>query len=414
MNTNKNHFVFRQSSFVIVAAAFLLAAGGGWAAETPQPGRFLLIFETSPVLKKNLPAVRHILAKLFAGNLQNEIQTDDDLAVWTVDQSLHTGSFPLASWAPEDANMYSERLDDFLGQQKFTRRASLANVQPLLNRVAKNSERLTVLIFCDSQSRLLGTPYDGGVNDIITNAAAKVKDASIPFILVLRAYHGEYLGCSVNRSGTLNFPKFPPPPSPVPPPAVKPAIAPTPSPVAGPIVTQGPSLIIVGTNASTNLSTLNKPVAAPAPPPPMTYAPATNSTLANASPPFAPAPAPEIAAVPPSNPAPVPAPVPSPVPLTPPPPAPAPIPGVQKKPTPPAAISPAPEVAPAPAARPTNASGVVEESKPADTVHWWLWSIGGGALAGGVVIWLVARGRRPRSSLITTSMQNDKRQPPGK
>src|ERR1017187_103602 len=218
--------------------AGILAVSGVRAADAPEPGRFLLVFETSPALKKNLPAVRQTLNVLFASNLQNEMQENDDLAVWTADQDLHTGTFPLASWSPADAVMYSARVKDFLGRQNFTRRGSLAAVQPLLNRVVKNSERLTVLIFCDGQSRLLGTPYDSGVNEIITNAGAKAKAAQPLFVLVLRSYHGEYLGCSMNRSAPLNFPKFPPPPKPDPVTVIKP------TPVAGPAVVPVPALII--------------------------------------------------------------------------------------------------------------------------------------------------------------------------
>ncbi len=389
----------------------LLAAGGGRAADAPQPNRFLLIFETSPVLKQNLPLVRQTLGKLFASNLQNEIQDNDDLAVWTVDQSLHTGAFPLASWSPDDAEMYGERLNEFLGQQKFTRHASLANVQPLLNRVAKNSERLTVVIFCDSQSRLLGTPYDSEVNEIITNAAARVKGGPIPFILVLRAYQGEYLGYSFNRSGTLNFPKFPPPPKPEPPAVVKPAAVPAPVPVARPVATPVPSLIIVGTNAGNHVSALTQPASAPAPelmanPKPGNEAP-TNAVPANVVPtnatvPLTPAPATKVVAVSPPNPLPVPAPA-----LQ-----------TTSPPAPVVAVSPVAAVIPAspPAVPPAKVSGAAAENQPADTGYLRALAIGGGAVVAvaALVIWLVARARRPHSSLITSSMQDDQRRPPRK
>ena len=407
--------VIRHWSFVN-ATMLLLAASGGWAANAPQPGRFLLIFETSPTLKKNLPAVRQSLGRLFADNLQNEIQDSDDLAVWTVDQSLHTGTFPLASWSPEDAETYSERLNDFLGQQKFTRHASLTNVQPLLNRVIKNSERLTVLIFCDSQSRLLGTPYDSGVNEIITNAAARAKGVPLPFILVLRANHGEYLGCSVNRSGTLNFPKFPPPP---PPPAVKPAVVPTPPPVARPLAIPAPSLVIVGTNAGTNLSSVTASAAAPTPPPmppPMTNPPAMNAAPTIAAVPVTSAPPPEVAAAPPANPVPTPPapamPLPTPAQTLQKTSPPAPVAAV----APPAAVIPASPPAVSPAVPRSNWAGAAPENQPAGAGYLRPLAIGGGAVAvaAALTIWLVARARRPRSSLITSSMQNDLRGPPRK
>lgn len=391
-------FVIRHSSFprrhslFVITMLVLLTVASGRAADAPQPGRFLLIFETSPVLKDNLPQVRQMLDKLLANNLQNEIQDDDDLGVWTVDQSLHTGEFPLASWSPADAVMYGERLNDFLGQQKFSRHANLANVQPLLNRVAKNSERLTVLIFCDSQSRLLGTPYDSGVNEIITNAAARGKGAPVPLILVLRAYHGGYLGCSVNRSATLNFPEFPPPPKPESPPVVKPAVVPAPPPVVRPAAIRVPSLIIVGTNVSTNVSAVSNAAAALAPVPGTQV---SNAVPTNAAPAKATVPLPPANSLPPL------------------------VSTLQKTspPTPLAAMSPpaAVTLTNLPVVAPLRGTEDGTENRPAGRRFPWPWAIGGGALAAmGLAGWLIIRARRPPSSLITSVMQNDTRRPPRK
>ena len=421
MNKPQARHFSRNAWRLAALLAALFAVSGLRAADEPQPGRFLLIFETSPVLKKNLPVLRQLVGDLFAHNIQNEIETGDDLAVWTVDQQLHTGTFPLASWSPDDAEMSAERLDDFLGNQKFTRHASLAALQPLLNRVVKNSERLTVVIVCDSQSRLVGTPYDSGVNEIISNAVTRIKGPPVPFLLVLRAYHGEYLGCSVNRWEPLNFPKFPPPPKPELPQVANPAPAPAPAPVpvappvSGPIVTPVPALIIVGTNASTNVSALMQsasPAAVQPAPPPAPVPSATTPTVPTSPLPTVPPKAPpKVAAAPSANPAPV---VNPPAPVQP---LPAPVAELTKtsESAPAVAATPA-AVAPASPAitPPTSPASAVAESTPADPGYLWPLFIGGGSLvvAAGLVLWLVTRSRQPRGSLITSSMQNDPRLPP--
>jgi hypothetical protein len=321
---------------------------------------------------------------------------------------LHTGTFPLENWSPEVAEDYTGQLADFLKGQQFTRHADLAAVQPLLNRVAKNSDRLTVLIFCDSRSRLAGTPYDSGVNEIITNTAARLKGGPTSLILVLRAYHGEYLGCSVNRSAPLNFPKFPPPPKPAPAPVVKatPAPVPAPPPVSAPV----PSLIIVGTNASTNASAAINPAvtpaslapAAPRVTPPATPVAATSpASIIVTGPPLAPA-----ASKPPVAPPPVP-PVPTLVPA---------LPTTSAPET--AVVSPSvpPAVAPAsePNGAPSNPVTAAAETVPTNNNYVWAWLLGGGALAVAAVLVLVivTRTRRPHGSLISSSMQNDPRLPP--
>src|SRR5215472_1928217 len=52
--------------FSLLFVAFF--APGIQAADNPPPGRYLLVFETSPVLKKNLSGLRQNLGKLFSSN----------------------------------------------------------------------------------------------------------------------------------------------------------------------------------------------------------------------------------------------------------------------------------------------------------------------------------------------------------
>lgn len=431
----------RHLWWLAVMAGLLATTPALPAADSTQPARFLLVFETSHALKKNLPAIEQEIAKLFAANFQYEIQSGDDLAVWTVDESLHTGGFPLASWTPTDAGMEAKQLDDFLDHQKFARHASLEALQPVLNRVVKNSERLTVIIFCDSQSRLTGTPYDSGVNGIITNAAAKYKGGVAPFILVLRSYQGEYLGCSVNRTSTLSFPKFPPPPAPVPPSAPVATNVPPPAPpVSGPIVKPVPALIIVGTKSSTNLPPPAKvtppPPTVPAAiivsnPPPVILPAATNPPAAG----LVPAPTNGVATPPASAFTPAPAPVAAPPPTAPP---------VASNAVVTAAVSPAPAKpaavfpaavpkAPAPIPEPVvtqmvastltppsvpeaKRSDAGSENVPDNRGFLLPLVLGGVALAAAIALvsWLMIRSRRPHGSLITRSMLDEPPRPPRK
>lgn len=411
MNPSQAGHLFRTALRLAAVFLALFALGGAQAAPPPQPARFLLVFELSPVVKKHLPGIRQELVKLLAGNIQNQIQSDDDLAVWTVDDSLHTDTFPLASWAPEDAEMYTERLGEFLNHQKSSHHAALASLQPLLNRVAKNSDQLTVIIFCDTQSRLLGTPYDAGVNELITNAAAKLGSPA-PIMLVLRAYHGEYLGCSFNRAATLNFPSFPPPPKPEPPVVAKPAPV-APPPVTGPVVVPVPALIIVGTNAATNLAAAKPaaPPAEPAPAPPASVnVPAPAAAVVPPPPAPAPAPAPAVAAAPAVVPAPAPAPI-----------AAAPASNPAPAPEPELTASPAPAPQPAPALSPASnppapAPAPSASQRAPGSGNVWLLASGAAALvlAAVIILSLIVRSRRPHGSLITSSMQDDPHLPPRK
>ena len=400
MNTLKAPHTFQKAVRLLLLATLLLAAVGVRAENAQQPRRVLLIFEMSSAAKKNLPAMRGTLAKLFASNMDNQLYPSDDIAVWTVDDGLHSAPSLITSWEPEEAAMYADSLYDFLSKQKYTRHASLAPIQPSLNRIANKSERLTILIFCDSQARLAGTSFDGGINEIITNTAARVKSTPVPLILVLRSYQGDYIGSSVNQSAPLNFPKFPAPPKPVPPPVLAKPASPPSRQVEGPVVTPIPAMIIVGTNAGTNISILTN-----APPPPAITTPPTNSAATNTT--MVP-PAPATPTVRLTEETSQPAPATPAAPLTAP----------QQTPSaPPVVVSkqPAPVVPAPPAAAQSNTVATVAASADSGLGYKLPLFLGLGALASAlvIIIRLIGRARRARSSLITSSMFDD-RQPPQK
>lgn len=409
---------------IALATLLLFTTVAAWAAEPPQSSRYLFIFETSPVVKKHLPDIQRILIKLFASNMQQEIHDDDDLAVWTVDEKLHRGIFPMLSWAPDEAAMYTARLYDFLGKQNYTRHATLDAMQPYLDEVVKTSDRLTIIIFCDSKSRLLGTPYDDSITGTITNAVAKTNGDPIPLILVLRSSRGEYVGSSVNVGSPLNFPAFPPPPKPAPAPVAKVERVQAPPPAASSVA----PLIIVGTHVGTNIDAVTKMAAqSTSAPPPRQPAPgvAANNPTASSAPIATPVVSPALLAstttsqtpTPAMVPAPLAAPAPAPAAaLSPQPPVPAPAPQILSHPEPASATAPAAVVPISqPAVSTTNVVIAEAGGMPSGPASRWLLVAGGGALAvaGGLVVWLVMRSRRPASSLITSSMQNDPRTPPG-
>lgn len=439
MNILKTRYLFRNAWRLAALLTVFFAAIGVRAQDDEQQqqvGRFLLIFETSPVMKKNLPALRQTLGDLFVNNLQSEMQKDDDLAIWTVDEKLHTDKYPLQNWTPNDAETSADSLNAFLGKQNFTRHANLEPIQPLLNRVVRHSDELTVLIFCDNKSQLSGTPYDSGVNEIITNATAKANGAPSSYIVVLRSYHGKYFGCSVNRSLPLKIPEFPKPPKPQTPPHVESTTITRAEPVpeiplsTAPVPSAVPALIIVGDHASTNVSDLTnsmlKPAtvvtptavspAAPAPPPASAPLPVTTPQATNAAAPTVPDPSePKVAAEPQSvNPTPISSPSAPAEPLT------AAVSAPQTSSTPAAlTVSGAAPVAPAnPKAAPlSNPAVTVAMSTPTDIAYLWPLILGGGLLvaaAAALGTWFFMRAKQPQGSLITSSMQSDPRLPPAK
>ena len=372
----------RRSIFPAAAARWLLAALAALAlvsrapAQTAPEERWLLVFDTSAVMKKRLPAVEAAVTGFFATSAAGQLHAGDSVGVWTFDQQLHAGQFPLTVWPPESAAGATSNLIAFIHAQRYEGRTTFAALQPALNRVIENSERLTVVIFCDGQNEITWTPYNDGINQTFRQSQAERKKARQPFVLLLRTQRGKFIGSTVNFPPCiLNVPPFPALPvevKPVPtnnpaPPPVRVAVKPP------PVV---PALVIIGTNISTNLADISKPITnAPPKSSVTTPRPETNSPASNrvaAKPVHLPAPATAVTNIPP------------PVPET--------------------------NIAGSATIR-TNAIAAAESGDAGTRV---LLVLGGGLFVIALVltVYLAARARnRGRGSLITSSMNQDRRPP---
>lgn len=249
--------------FALLVEFFLMPAIHAQPAAQSVDNRFLFIFDTSADMKKRVPAVQKALNTILATGMHGQLHSGDSIGVWTFDQNLQTGQFPLQHWDSDNAAMIASNLTKFVEKQHYTKNTSFDALQPLLNRVAENSERLTVLIFCDGEAPISGTRFDTGINQVFQQKQAELKKARQSFIVAFRAQFGEYTGCTVSFPPTsLNLPQFPPLPLP---PVPTPLPQPTNPPAAAVLV---PSIIIVGTNVGTSLRPpLPQPTNAPTPTP---------------------------------------------------------------------------------------------------------------------------------------------------
>jgi len=266
--TNQNQTVHRPFIFAaLLAGIFLVPAVRAQPAVRNVDNRFLLIFDTSSDMKRRLPAVQKALNDILAASTNGQLHSGDTIGVWTFDQVLQTGQFPLQHWGPENAATIVSNINAFVGKQRYTKTTRFDALLPLLNQVVGGSKRLTVLIFCDGNGEIHGTPYDVGINKIFQERQGERQKARLPIVIGLRSQRGQYTGCMVSfPPQPVSLPAFPSLPEAVPaPPMVTNAPAPP-----GPSRAGAPSLIIVGT-------TITNRVPPPAPkPPPVPKPPLTN------------------------------------------------------------------------------------------------------------------------------------------
>ncbi|HEX5398024.1 MAG TPA: hypothetical protein VFY06_03140 [Verrucomicrobiae bacterium] len=285
---NIRGFFFRcaLAALVLCAGFFWIAAGRAQTASQTVDNRFLFIFNTSSDMKKRSASVQAEVNQLLATSLGGQLSAGDSIGVWTFDQDLRTGQYPLQRWRPEDAVAIASRINKFVSGQRYANRTRFAALQPELNRVIQGSGRLTILIFCDGEDEIHWTPYDASINQVFKQRQAEQKRAQQPFVLVLRTQLGKYAGSTMNfPPGMVSLPEFPPWPAPPPAPApVKtPTNEPAPAPAVQPVIT-GPPLIIVGTNVMTNWPPK------PAPTTPANVVPSSSTNEVVATNPIVPAP----------------------------------------------------------------------------------------------------------------------------
>jgi hypothetical protein len=240
-------------NFFIAFALALSVAGTARAQD-----RWLFVFENTAAMKKRMPAVNDELQKIFYGSVAGQMHAGDSLGVWTFDQKLHVGEFPLRAWQPENAVNTASNLTAFLNKRSFKGEVNFNALEPLLGEVVAGSRRLTILIFCEGQGEIIWTPYNDAINHALKAGYAERKKNNQPFVVLLRVQDGKYFGCSMNfPPGDLNLPAFPED-------VVEAKLVPAVTNAVvepekkKPLLDTAP-LFVVGTNSGTNLAALPPP-----------------------------------------------------------------------------------------------------------------------------------------------------------
>ncbi len=336
----------------------------------PVTERFLLIVDTSAAMQKRAANVERVVGNLFTGGMGEQLHRGDTIGVWTYTDDLHTGQFPLQRWTPQTGAAIAQGIVDFLKSRKYEKKSRLAPVMAQLKNVVADSDKITVLLVSDGEDAFIGTPYDAQMAEAYRINAADQRKQQMPFLTVLRVVKGKFIGFTVNTPPwPVEFPVFPAEAKPVAVvaalPEAQPELKPEPKPESKP----EPQIVL----------------------PPVL--PATNPTPATNVLPVASVPAPEVS----------PLVLPVIAPTSPPP-------------TLPLAVSNSPPVIPAPVV--VTKTNVAVQQNATDTsagrksLSLTMLVAGSVLLIGiivGIFVWLLRFRPKPRASLITRSMNTDKK-----
>jgi len=184
----------------------LLAAALSFAAQTNSPApvyprnRYLLVIETSRAMSRRLDPLRQAIQSLLRSPLAEQAHPGDTIGLWTFNEDLYTGAFPLQQWSPDAQGDVSQRIDTFVKEQKYEKHARFDKVVAALDKLARNSQFITVIIVCLGEIDIQGTPFDGEINEFFRTWRLKQPGAGTPFVIALRAQAGRFVAFSLNPS----------------------------------------------------------------------------------------------------------------------------------------------------------------------------------------------------------------------
>jgi len=180
----------------------LLAQAEG-AKPAPAPSRYLLVVETSRSMQRRSDAVLQLVQDMLKSGLAGQMRTGDTLGVWTYNDSLYAGRFPLQKWSPQAQSDITLRAVTFLKDQKYEKAASFDQVQPALNHIIEDSTLLTIILISSGDEKIHGTRFDDSLNGFYQKWHDQQQKARMPFVTVLRAQDGKL------ADFTANTPPFP-------------------------------------------------------------------------------------------------------------------------------------------------------------------------------------------------------------
>ncbi len=209
-----------------------LAAQTNTVKRTVQENRYLLIIENSRPMHRRINGLVESVQKLLASGIGGQLKRGDSVGLWTYNDQLHTGVFPLQRWSPDQHQAMVGGMLAFTRQQKYEKEPRLDQVVATVERVVSNSDSITIVLFSTGLAEIRGTPFDAKINEVFKLWEPQQQQARMPFVTVLRARQGKMEACSANpapwKIELPELPPLPPPPIVVKPAPVVPKAAPVP------------------------------------------------------------------------------------------------------------------------------------------------------------------------------------------
>ena len=223
--------------------------------------RVLFIIETSRETKALVAAEEKLVNALLETGLGGLLETNDTYGVWTFDDTLHIGQFPMQIWNPANRQELAARTTNFLKQRPREKSPKIDLIWRPLQNVIRNSPALMTVIVTTGKHPVSGTPFDEEINQYLKAHYREYQRKKTPVVIMLSSTEGEILRYSINPAiGDVRVPVLTVPPKP-PQPAVAEKKTPAPEKPAPvqtpptPPATNNVSALVITREGAKNIST---------------------------------------------------------------------------------------------------------------------------------------------------------------
>ena len=175
---------------VMLCALPGLAQTNAAAQVEPISNRYLIILETSRAMDVRGPGLLEALNSMIQNGMKGQMRGGDTLGIWTYNNKLHVGEFPLQVWTPANKQAVARNAETFLKHQKFEKKPSLNEVLPAMRDLIKESDFITVVFLSCGGEKIKGTPFDQEINTAYATWAPEQEKKKMPILTVLRAAKG--------------------------------------------------------------------------------------------------------------------------------------------------------------------------------------------------------------------------------
>jgi hypothetical protein len=208
----KKYFIgsWRILFLAIFGLALLPVAKAQAPFGRPAPNRFLLVVDTSFSMKSRAKGVQTAVRSILQSGMGAQLQPGDTIGVWTFNSTLYAGKFPLQRWTPPESDAIFARVLEFLSKQPTEKPTDLDAALAGILKVVQDSERITVVLISDADDLLKGTPFDSQINSFYLKNYRQQKKARMPLVTIFRGEKGKIVDYRVSLPPWP--PEFPPPP----------------------------------------------------------------------------------------------------------------------------------------------------------------------------------------------------------